>query len=159
MRFEHDKGLIKGRSRHKNWCMARVLSYLIRNFSNYYTLHHSDLAARAAPLDPRLPMGKFKNKDIKKRFLISFKNMHRHKKYIYIAYFWVGLWNSCFDLLWSMTHLTTVKFTKHHKHIFLERFLHVLKKSCVYTKGGSRHKDICVVEIFIALIKGFLGMT
>ena len=34
--------------------MARVLSYLIRNFSNYYTLHRSDLAARAAPLDPRL---------------------------------------------------------------------------------------------------------
>ena len=34
--------------------MARVLSFLIRNFSNYYTLHRSDLAARAAPLDPRL---------------------------------------------------------------------------------------------------------
>ena len=35
-------------SRHKNWCMARVLSFLIRYFSNYYTLHRSDLAARAA---------------------------------------------------------------------------------------------------------------
>ena len=34
--------------------MARALSFLIRYFSNYYTLHHSDLAARAAPLDPRL---------------------------------------------------------------------------------------------------------
>ena len=34
--------------------MARVLSFLIRYFSNYYTLHRSDLAARAAPLDPRL---------------------------------------------------------------------------------------------------------
>ena len=34
--------------------MARVLSYLIRNFNNYYTLHRSDLAAQAAPLDPRL---------------------------------------------------------------------------------------------------------
>ena len=44
----------KGESRHKNWCMARVLSFLIRYFSNYYTLHRSDLAARAAPLDPRL---------------------------------------------------------------------------------------------------------
>ena len=44
----------KGGSRHKNWCMARVLSYLIRYFSNYYTLHRSDLAAWAAPLDPRL---------------------------------------------------------------------------------------------------------
>ena len=31
--------------------MARVLGFLIRYFSNYYTLH---LAARAAPLDPRL---------------------------------------------------------------------------------------------------------
>ena len=46
--------LFKGGSRHKNWCMARVLSFLIRYFSNYYTLHRSDLAARAAPLDPRL---------------------------------------------------------------------------------------------------------
>ena len=34
--------------------MARVLSFLIRYFSNYYTLHRSDLTARAAPLDPRL---------------------------------------------------------------------------------------------------------
>ena len=34
--------------------MARILSFLIRYFSNYYTLHRSDLAARAAPLDPRL---------------------------------------------------------------------------------------------------------
>ena len=34
--------------------MARVLSFLIRYFNNYYTLHRSDLAARAAPLDPRL---------------------------------------------------------------------------------------------------------
>ena len=41
-------------SRHKNWCMAKVLSFLIRYFSNYLTLHRSDLAARAALLDPRL---------------------------------------------------------------------------------------------------------
>ena len=34
--------------------MARALSFLIRYFSNYYTLHRSDLAARAAPPDPRL---------------------------------------------------------------------------------------------------------
>ena len=45
--------LLKGGSRHKNLCM-RVLGFLIRYFSNYYTLHRSDLAARAAPLDPRL---------------------------------------------------------------------------------------------------------
>ena len=44
----------KGGSSHKNWCMAKVLGFLIRYFSNYYTLHRSDLAARAAPLDPRL---------------------------------------------------------------------------------------------------------
>ena len=36
--------------------MARVSSFLISYFSNYYTLLRSDLAARAAPLDPRLPM-------------------------------------------------------------------------------------------------------
>ena len=34
--------------------MARVLGLLIRYFRNYYTLHRSNLAARAAPLDPRL---------------------------------------------------------------------------------------------------------
>ena len=34
--------------------MARVLSFLIRYFSNYYTLHRSDLAGLAAPLDLRL---------------------------------------------------------------------------------------------------------
>ena len=50
--------LIKGGSRHKNWCTSRVLGFLIRYFSNYYTLHRSDLAARAAPLDPRLFLGK-----------------------------------------------------------------------------------------------------
>ena len=47
---------IKGGSRYKNLCMTRVLGFLIRFFSNYYTLHRSDLAARAAPLDPRLKM-------------------------------------------------------------------------------------------------------
>ena len=36
--------------------MARVLSFLKRYFSNYYTLYRSDLAARAAPLDPRLQL-------------------------------------------------------------------------------------------------------
>ena len=35
-------------------CKVRVLNFLIRYFSNYYTLHRSDLAARAAPLDLRL---------------------------------------------------------------------------------------------------------
>ena len=46
-------------------CMTRVLSFLIRYFSNYYTLHRSDLAARAAPLDPPFMYGesfKFLNK-------------------------------------------------------------------------------------------------
>ena len=37
---------------HKNLCMARVVSFLIRYFSSYFTLHRSDLAARAASLDP-----------------------------------------------------------------------------------------------------------
>ena len=39
--------------------MARVLSFLIRYISNYYTLHRSDLAARAVPLDPRLEFVSF----------------------------------------------------------------------------------------------------
>ena len=45
----------KGGYRHKNWCMTWVLNFLIRYFSNYYILHRRDLAAWAAPLDPRLP--------------------------------------------------------------------------------------------------------
>ena len=45
---------LKGGSRHKYLCMTRVLSFLIRHFSNYFTLHRSDLTTRAAPLDPRL---------------------------------------------------------------------------------------------------------
>ena len=44
----------KGGSRVKNLCKVRVLNFLIRYFSNYYTLQRSDLAARVAPLDPRL---------------------------------------------------------------------------------------------------------
>ena len=57
--FDFSFFFVKGGSRHKNWCMARVLSFLISFFSNYYTLHRSDLAARAAPLDPRLFVMKF----------------------------------------------------------------------------------------------------
>ena len=34
--------------------MAKVLGFLVRHNYYYYTLHRSDLAARAAPLDPRL---------------------------------------------------------------------------------------------------------
>ena len=33
----------KGGSRYKNLCMTRFLGFLIRYFSNYYTLHRSDL--------------------------------------------------------------------------------------------------------------------
>ena len=44
----------EGGSRCKNLCMMGVLGFLIRYFSNYYSLHRSDLAARAAPLEPRL---------------------------------------------------------------------------------------------------------
>ena len=44
--------------------MARVLGFLIRYFSNYYTLHRSDLAARAAPLDPRLGYAKLRGKNM-----------------------------------------------------------------------------------------------
>ena len=57
--------MTKGGSRHKNWCMARVLSFLIKYFSNYCTLHGSDLAARAAPLDPRL-MSKYLTQSFRK---------------------------------------------------------------------------------------------
>ena len=54
--------------------MARVLSFLIRYFSNYYTLHRSDLAARAAPLDPRLHQMDFAVV-IMTLFIINFKNV------------------------------------------------------------------------------------
>ena len=52
----------KSGSRHKY--------FLIRYFSNYYTLHRSDLAARAAPLDPRLESPMCKKYNI---FVASFK--------------------------------------------------------------------------------------
>ena len=70
-------GQPKGGSRHKNWCMARFLSFLIRHFSNYYTLHRSDLAARATPLDPRLQQFQSLSKrDLK----------HLHTKYLKYEY-------------------------------------------------------------------------
>ena len=34
--------------------LIQVIGFLIRYFSTYYTLHRSDLTARAAPLDLRL---------------------------------------------------------------------------------------------------------
>ena len=40
----------KGGSRHT----MEIVFSLKRHASNYYTLHRSDIAARAAPLDPRL---------------------------------------------------------------------------------------------------------
>ena len=46
--------------------MARVLGFLIRYFSNYYTLHRSDLAARAAPLDPCLSLDTFEVQEVVK---------------------------------------------------------------------------------------------
>ena len=66
----------KDGSRHKNLCMTRVLGFLIRYFSNYYTLHHSDLAARAAPLDPRL------------------QNLYKSRLFIHYLW-WYYSWDSC----------------------------------------------------------------
>ena len=56
--------------------MSRVLSFLIRYFSNYYTLHRSDLAARAVPLDPRLE----DVKKYKKLFLQTVPIMSKKKE-------------------------------------------------------------------------------
>ena len=63
----------KSESRYKNLCMTRVLGFLIRFFSNYYTLHRSDLAARAAPLDPRLQFILKYSFNIEKRIPIKYK--------------------------------------------------------------------------------------
>ena len=52
--------------------MARVLSFLIRYFSNYYTLHRSDLAARAAPLDPRLGQLNISQKTVRNVYRFCF---------------------------------------------------------------------------------------
>ena len=54
--------------------MVRVLSFLIRYFSNYYTLHRSDLAARAAPLDPRLAVRRHR----KVQFINNQNSKHAH---------------------------------------------------------------------------------
>ena len=48
----------KGGSRHKDSNTMEIAFSLKRHASNYSTLHRSDLAARAAPLDPRLQTGK-----------------------------------------------------------------------------------------------------
>ena len=45
----------KGGSRNKDCCMLRYSFALIRSFSNYLTLHRSDLTTLAAPLGPPLP--------------------------------------------------------------------------------------------------------
>ena len=50
--------------------MARALSFFIRYFSNYYTLHRSDLAARAAPLDPRLKIMFIKESCLSQKYII-----------------------------------------------------------------------------------------
>ena len=76
MLFRYMSRVIKDGSRHKNLCMTRVLGFLIRYFSNYYTLHRSDLAARAAPLDPRLVI----TSQPKSNFILS--SLH----------FWVAIW-------------------------------------------------------------------
>ena len=73
----------KGGSRQKNWCMARALSVFIRYFSNYYTLHRSDLAARAAPLDPRACFLFYLN--IERKVCV-------HKFSGFLIYFWIRFW-------------------------------------------------------------------
>ena len=68
----------KGGSRHRDCFMARALGFLIRYFSNYYTLHRSDLAARAAPLDPRLSLLEICNAQ-----KMSFSIIPRRTKYLF----------------------------------------------------------------------------
>ena len=62
--------------------MARVLSFLIRYFSNYYTLHRSDLAARAAPLDPRLRFNPRSNLHIRLGILRSSDRLYASKLHV-----------------------------------------------------------------------------
>ena len=67
--------------------MARVLGFLIRYFSNYYTLRRSDLAARAAPLDPRLSTlwisyHTWKSYINKEKFFLTFTILTRRLLYV-----------------------------------------------------------------------------
>ena len=66
--------------------MAKILGFLIRYFSNYYTLHRSDLAARAAPLDPRL--------------LDRMNSLHTGKTYFRIYVFLPTLNNALSEAIW-----------------------------------------------------------
>ena len=85
------KDVLKGGSSHKNWCMAKVLGFLIRYFSNYYTLHRSDLAARAAPLDPRL---RTESIILVQLFKSSIERMmEKHTVFLWYLNAWDGLWN------------------------------------------------------------------
>ena len=62
---------------------GRVLSFLIRHFSNYYTLHRSDLAARAAPLDPHLKYFKTNKKKNLNYILINKFSFYKQYKIKY----------------------------------------------------------------------------
>ena len=66
--------------------MAKILGFLIRYFSNYYTLHRSDLAARAAPLDPRL--------------LDRMNSLHTGKTYFRIYVILLTLNNALSEAIW-----------------------------------------------------------
>ena len=88
--------------------MARVLSYLIRNFSNYYTLHCSDLAARAAPLDPRL--------------FIMRRNIYFHTQYVKVAYIFIRLYISCTDFQFILKSLAQRAISQHCAiHVLLQK--------------------------------------
>ena len=99
----------KGGSRHKNWCMARVLSFLIRYFSNHYTLHRSDLAARAAPLDPRLI------------HLARFFGFARTRKLILMSYL-LNVWEIVLYISWSFDLIESFRLNLRHM-TFLDSYI------------------------------------
>ena len=92
--------LIKGGSRHKNWCMAWVLNFLIRYFSNYYILHRSDLAAWAAPLDPRLLILDISETNYSTLLILSIYHLSIFKQKMFFLNKWSFMigWTGSFEI-------------------------------------------------------------
>ena len=70
--------------------MARVLGFLIRYFSNYYTLHRSDLAAYEGDIENKRMKGR---KDMKKDISLR-KYFAANFLYHLIVYFSLKAWEN-----------------------------------------------------------------
>ena len=111
--------------------MTRALSFLIRYFSNYYTLHRSDLAALAAPLDPRLEIYCYHLEDFD-----AFSTLKLYEYlYRYFIFFFLGIRNENWILTWIRDRISLIN----------KAF-----------KSGSRHRDWCMLK-YLNYLTGYFS--